>query len=104
MPDVLLVWSLVVFVVGGAMYVVMSRATRSSTTSAIAVRRPGWIARRRARGGIAHHDDPVGVGYRSAVGAVHLTTRELAHHGAVFGGPRSGKTTFLQLLVGFGGC
>jgi hypothetical protein len=30
---------------------------------------------------------------------VHLTARELAHHGAVFGGPGSGKTTFLQLLV-----
>ncbi|MCA1645527.1 MAG: hypothetical protein LC797_08705 [Chloroflexi bacterium] len=27
------------------------------------------------------------------------TQRELAHHGALFGGPGSGKTTFLQLLV-----
>src|SRR5215210_251325 len=97
MPDVLTLWSLAVLAIGGVMYVVMSRATRSSPT--LAVRRPGWVARRRARGGIAHRDDRVGVGYRSAVGAVHLTARELAHHGALFGGPGSGKTTFLQLLV-----
>jgi hypothetical protein len=58
-----------------------------------------WIARRRARGGISHPPGRVGVGYKSAVGAVHLTERELAHHGALFGGPGSGKTTFLQLLV-----
>ncbi len=64
--------------------------------SAIAVRRPGWIARRRARAGIAHGRGRVGVGYRSAVGAVFLTERELAHHGVLFGGPGSGKTTFLQ--------
>jgi hypothetical protein len=30
---------------------------------------------------------------------VHLSVRELAHHGLVVGGPGSGKTTFLQLLV-----
>jgi hypothetical protein len=78
----------------------MSMSTRSSPTStAMAVRRPGWIARRRARGGIVHRRDRVGVGYRSAVGAVHLTARELGHHGALFGGPDSGKTTYLQVLV-----
>ena len=53
----------------------------------------------RARGGIVHRRDRVGVGYKSAVGEVHLTLRELAGHGAAFGGPGSGKTTFLQLLV-----
>ena len=41
----------------------------------------------------------VGVGYRSATSTVHLSERELAHHGALFGGPGLGKTTFLQLLV-----
>src|SRR5260221_7130145 len=93
--------SLLVFAVGGLMYAAMSMSTRStsSTTSAMRVRRPGWIARRRARGGIGHPRGRIGVGYRSAVGAVHLTERELAHHGALFGGPGSGKTTFLQLLV-----
>src|SRR5437660_1253924 len=82
------------------MYVAMSMSTRSTTSPrALAVRRPGWIARRRARGGIAHRRGHVGVGYRSAIGLVDLTERELAHHGALFGGPGSGKTTFLQLLV-----
>src|SRR6266568_8465956 len=100
MPDALTLWSLAVLVVGGLMYVAMSRSTRSSPTStAMAVRRPGWIARRRARAGIAHRRDRVGVGYKSAVSAVHLSVRELAGHGAIFGGPGSGKTTFLQLLA-----
>src|SRR5215210_7423681 len=100
MPDVLTLWSLAVFIIGGLMYVAISRSTRSSATStAIVVRRPGWIARRRARGGISHPRGRVGVGYKSAVGAVHLSERELAHHGALFGGPGSGKTTYLQLLV-----
>src|SRR5437899_12646281 len=86
---------------GGVLYVMMSMSTRSSPSSstALAIRRPGWIARRRARGGIAHRRDRVGVGYKSAVGTVHLSLRELAGHGAAFGGPGSGKTTFLQLLV-----
>src|SRR5688572_16475614 len=100
MPDPLTFWTIAVFVIGGLMYAVMSMSTRSSASSstAIGVRRPGWIARRRARGGIAHPRGRVGVGYRSAVGAVQLSDRELAHHGAVFGGPGSGKTTFLKLL------
>jgi DNA helicase HerA-like ATPase len=65
----------------------------------MAVRRPGWIPRRRARGRIVHPRDRVGSGYKSAVGAVHLSVRELAGHGAAFGGPGSEKTTFLHLLV-----
>src|SRR3982074_1515922 len=83
------------------MYAAMSMSTRSSPSSSttIAVRRPGWIARRRARGGIRHRRDRVGVGYTSATRAVHLSVRELAGHAATFGGPGSSKTTFLQLLV-----
>src|SRR5438876_3988593 len=86
---------------GGVLYVMMSMSTRSSPSSStsLAIRRPGWIARRRARGGIVHRPDRVGVGYKSAVGAVHLTLAELAGHGLAIGGPKSGKTTFLQLLV-----
>jgi hypothetical protein len=69
MPDALRLWSLAMLVVGGLMYVAMSRSTRSSPTStAMAVRRPGWIARRRARSGITHPRGRVGVGYKSAVG------------------------------------
>jgi hypothetical protein len=101
MPDALTLWSLAVLVIGGLMYVAMSRSTRSSPSSSVslAIRRPGWIARRRARAGITHRHDRVGVGYKSATRAVHLTLRELAGHGAAFGGPGSGKTMFLQLLV-----
>src|SRR5712691_13337790 len=101
MPDALTLWSLAVFIIGSLMYVAMSRSTSSSPTSsrALAIRRPGWIARRRARGGIAHPSGRVGVGYKSAVGAVHLTLAELAGHGLAVGGPKSGKTTFLQLLI-----
>jgi hypothetical protein len=73
MPDALTLWSLAVLVIGGLMYAAMSMSTRSAPSSSpIAMRRPGWIARRRARGGISHRRDRVGVGYKSAVGAVHL--------------------------------
>src|SRR6266852_50833 len=91
--------SLVVVAVGGAVYVLIARTPATRSQGAMADLRPGWLARRRARAGISHPRGRVGVGYRSAVGAVHLTERELAHHGALFGGPGSGKTTFLQLLV-----
>jgi hypothetical protein len=71
-------WSLAVLVFGGLMSVAMSRSTRSSPTStALATRRPGWIARHRARVGIAHRRDRVGVGYKSAVGTVYLSLRGL---------------------------
>ena len=95
-------WALAVFAIGGALYVVMSMSTCGTDhgqSTALGARRPGWIARRRARGGISHRRDRVGVGYRSAMSTAHLSARELAHHGAVFGGPGSGKTNFLRLLV-----
>ncbi len=46
-----------------------------------------------------HRRGRIGVGYRSAVGAVHLTLAELAGHGLAVGGPKSGKTTLLRLLI-----
>ena len=44
MTDGLGLWALAVFVIGAAMYLVMSLATRSSPTSSrpITARRPGW--------------------------------------------------------------
>jgi hypothetical protein len=100
MPHALTLWSLAVLVVGGLMYLAMSMSTRSPTsTRALATRRPGWIARRRARNGIAHPRGRVGVRYRSGLNAVHLSDRELAHHGALFGGPGSGKALALDTLV-----
>ncbi len=84
--------SLVLFAVGGVMYLAMARASAPATRS-LARRSPGWIARRRARGGIAHHRGGIGVGYRSATAAVHLDLSALNHHGYVGGAPGSGKTT-----------
>lgn len=98
--DLLTLWCLAVLAIGGAMYAVMSLGSPNhARVRNLSVRRPGWIARRRARGGIAHRSDRVGVGYASATSSVFLSSRELAHHGAVFGGPGSGKTTFLELLI-----
>lgn len=89
-----------VFVIGGLMYVAMSRSTSiRPSPSAMRISRPGWIARWRARGGISHDHDKIGIGYTSALRSIHLTLRELADHGSVFGGPDSGKTTFLRLLI-----
>jgi hypothetical protein len=91
-------WTLAVLVIGGLMYLVISHSPTSSRPTALAVRRPDWIARRRARGGIAHRRDRVGIGYASATRSVDLSVRELAGHGLAIGGPGSGKTTFLQLV------
>jgi hypothetical protein len=73
--------------------------TAGSTGTAIAVRRPGWIARRRARGGIQHRRGRVGVAYASATRPVHLDVDVLNHHGYIGGAPGSGKTSLLRLLI-----
>ncbi|MBV9322865.1 MAG: HNH endonuclease [Chloroflexi bacterium] len=91
--------SLAIFACGGLMYLVLHGATPPASTTTMRIRRPGWIARRRARGGMRHPGGRVAVGYRSATGAEHLTIAELAGHGLAVGGPKSGKTTFLRLLI-----
>jgi hypothetical protein len=95
-------WSpIVLLAMLGVAWVTLSVKVRSTTTSprTMRVRRPGWIARRRARAGISHGDDKIGIGYTSATRSVHITARELGDHGAVFGAPDSGKTSFLRLLI-----
>src|SRR5215470_2227074 len=67
--------------------------------TAVATRRPGWLARQRAARGLRHSCGRIAVGCRSALGVVHLTLAELAGHGLAAGGPKSGKTTFLRLLI-----
>jgi hypothetical protein len=62
-------WTVLVFAIGGAMYVAMSLSSHGTVggrSTALQTRRPGWIARRRARGGITHRSDRIGVGYCSA--------------------------------------
>src|SRR6478609_172384 len=99
MPDAMTVWLAAVLVFGGGMWVLMTIGEQRGKGAIAKPRRPGWIARRRARGGIRHKRDRVGVGYTSATRSLYLSHRELAGHGFVVGGPGSGKTTFLQLLV-----
>jgi hypothetical protein len=93
--------SLAIFAVGGCMYLVMSVSTRSSPSSltAIVARRPGWIARRRARGGIRPPKEGAAFGYSSALRQVGLSPRELGLGGLMLGAPGSGKTTAAAVLV-----
>ena len=60
---------------------------------------PGWLARRRARGGIRHPRAGAALGYRSAFGRVALSGAEFALGGLVLGAPGSGKTTLARLLI-----
>src|SRR5450756_1705136 len=86
MPDALTLWSLAVLVIGGLMYAAMSMSTRSAPSSSpIAMRRPGWIARRRARGGIRPTKPGAAIGYSSATRQVALSPRELALGGLILG-------------------
>jgi hypothetical protein len=93
--------SLAVFVIGGLMYAFMSASARSATSigTSVAVRRPGWIARRRARGGIRPTKPGAAIGYSSAVRQVGLSPRELALGGLILGAPGSGKTYAAAVLV-----
>jgi hypothetical protein len=111
MPDVIwrllsITWqgvpvaSLAVFVIGGLMYAVMSVSTRSTTPSTMmATRRPGWIARRRARGRIRPTKPGAAIGYASATRQVGLSPRELALGGLSLGAPGSGKTYAAAVLI-----
>src|SRR5919199_4168039 len=94
-------------VIAVGVLVLATRMVRGSTLSTphetpgktLAVRQPGWIARRRARAGIRHPRGRVGIGYASAMRAVHLDVLALNHHGYIGGAPGSGKTSLLRLLI-----
>lgn len=63
------------------------------------MKRPGWLARTRARRGVTHPGYGVRLGYQSVLRPAYLTKRELGHHGVIFGAPGSGKSTVLSLLI-----
>lgn len=64
------------------------------------MKRPGWWARARARGGVRHPRGRVALGYQSGLmGTVTLSKKELGHHGSVFGATGSGKTTLLNVII-----
>src|SRR5262252_3113157 len=70
----------------------------------IALRQPGWLARRRAQRGIVHKPRQIGIGYQSVVTAVRIDIEALRLAGYVGGAPGSGKTSFLRTLIqGFPG-
>jgi hypothetical protein len=77
----------------------------SPASRAIGVPTPGRLARRRARAGIAHQPNRIGVGYRAAIrGTVRIAIEALRLAGYVGGAPGSGKTSFLRTLIqGFPG-
>ncbi|MBV9327471.1 MAG: HNH endonuclease [Chloroflexi bacterium] len=89
----------------GLLLLVMKRkstphARLARATHVLAVPQPGWLARRRAAGGIRHGPDRIGVGYeRGLFGTIELTLEELNHHGYSGGASGSGKTTMLRGLV-----
>src|SRR4051794_6677565 len=82
----------------GAVGGVMSARIKTSSPTATKHTSPGWIARRRAQGGVSHPEDGATLGYRSAFGSVSLTAREFALGGLCLGAPGSGKTTLAKLL------
>jgi hypothetical protein len=85
--------------VGGAAYLAASIDSRKPRPQAIAVPRPGWIARRRAAGGLRHPKAGAALGYGSAVHKVGLSARELDLGGLILGTKGSGKTYALALLI-----
>jgi hypothetical protein len=69
------------------------------SSAAPTVKTPGWVARRRARGGVSHPKGGATLGYRTAFSTVGLTAREFSLGGLCLGAPGSGKTNLAQLLV-----
>jgi len=75
-------------------------ASRRGTVPITHSRRPGWLARRRARQGVAHpRDGGCTVGHASWNRSVVLPDVVLRLGGLIFGAPGSGKTHFVRLLV-----
>jgi hypothetical protein len=84
----------------GAAYVAIARMpTRPKAPTALAVRRPGWIARRRAAVGLRQPKTGAAIGYASAFRRVSLSERELDLGGLILGTKGSGKTYALALLI-----
>jgi len=81
----------------GAMAI--KQATVGKTGQVRAIATPGLLARWRARRGVTHPRHGVGIGYKSALGRVSLSARELGGHGVVWGATGVGKTTLLALLA-----
>src|SRR5947209_10185783 len=62
-------------------------------------RRPGWLARLRARTGVAHLRNRWSIGYANPILPVGVKVDDLRHHALVCGATGSGKTSALQSLI-----
>jgi len=62
-------------------------------------RRPGWLARLRARTGAGHGRHRWAIGYSNPFLPVSVKVDDLRHHTLVCGATGSGKTSALQLLI-----
>ena len=62
-------------------------------------RRPGWLARLRARTGAGHGRNRWSIGYSNPFLPVSVKVDDLRHHALVCGATGSGKTSALQLLI-----
>src|SRR6266540_1597927 len=62
-------------------------------------RRPGWLARLRARRGVRHGKNRWTTGFSSFIWPTSIKVDDLKHHALVCGATGSGKTSALQLLV-----
>ncbi|HYR17644.1 MAG TPA: DUF87 domain-containing protein, partial [Mycobacterium sp.] len=62
-------------------------------------RRPGWLARLRARTGAGHGRHRWAIGYSNPFLPVSVKVDDLRHHALVCGATGSGKTSALQLLI-----
>ena len=62
-------------------------------------RRPGWLARWRARRGVRHGWSRWTLGYANGLRSTSLRLAELRHHTLVCGATGSGKTSALELMI-----
>jgi hypothetical protein len=62
-------------------------------------RRPGWLARFRARLGVRHRGENWTVGFSNAFLSTSVEFDDLRHHALICGATGSGKTSALQSLV-----
>src|ERR1700682_2120011 len=62
-------------------------------------RRPGWLARLRARTGVAHRRSRWAIGYSNPMLPISVKIDDLRHHTLLCGATGSGKTSALQLLI-----
>jgi|SRR5579864_8851324 len=62
-------------------------------------KRPGWLARLRAKTGVADPRNRWSIGYSNPILPVSVKLDDLRHHTLVCGATGSGKTNALQLLI-----